>query len=195
MPLNQEGFVPLLPSCRWRWGMGREWLRNGNGNGSGWWWEWLHRSHGDEQLYLRMLTAFSVEMELMCLVFQSLAASEWKDGKSDLKCIIQMYERKSWGSGPPYTIQLVLVFRQDLLNTCKPCISVWILFVQITSSVVKLFLSDPGCRSVLSTHCFFTLGFPPVSVHTQSTKLWRAELSLAARVGRIYNAKLRANSW
>ena len=138
------------------------------------------------------------EMEITLLVFQPLAAPELKDGKSDFKCIIRTYEtllRRSWGLGPPYTLQLVLVFRQDLLNTCKPCISVWILFVQITSSVVKLFLSDPGYRSVLYTHHFFTLGFPPVSVHTQSTKLWRRELSLAARVRRIYNAKHRANSW
>lgn len=89
--------------------------------------------------------------------------------------------QKELGSGPPYTIQLVLVFRQDLLNTCKPCISVWILFVQITSSVVKLFLSDPGYRFVLYTHQFFTLGFPPV--HTQSMKLWRRELSWQQELG------------
>lgn len=85
-----------------------------------------------------------------------------KDGKSDWKPIIQMYEtllRWSWGPGPPYTIQLVLVFRQDLLNTCKPCVSVWILFVQITSSVVKLFLSDAGYTFVLYTHRFLPLDF------------------------------------
>lgn len=123
------------------------------------------------------------------LVLNSPQIKRWKKW-------LEMYHAHVWntaqeglGSGPPHTIQLVLVFRQDLLNTCKPCVSVWILFVQITSSVVKLFLSDPGYRFVLYTHHFFTLGFPPVSVHTQNTKLWRRELSLAARGRRIYSAK------
>lgn len=100
--------------------------------------------------------------------FSPQQIKRWKKWLEMYHPHVESSAQEGLGSGPPHTIQLVLVFRQDLLNTCKPCVSVWILFVQITSSVVKLFLSDPRLQiCALYSPLFYPWISTSISSHSE----------------------------